>query len=88
MNSVESLVATLTPDMVAGLKQAVALGRFPDGRLVRAEQKEWMLEAIIRYEASYVPASERTGHIERGDSDCVIPHPDDLIMTTRSNHDD
>lgn len=87
MNSVDELIASLTPEMVLGLKHAVELGRFPDGRTVSAQQREWMLEAIIRYEETCVPEAERTGYIDRGSSECGLPG-DDLIATTRSNHDD
>ena len=87
MNSVDELIASLTPDMVMGLKNAVEVGRFPDGRAVSAQQREWMLEAIIRYDETCVPEPERTGYIDRGQSECGLPG-DDLIATTRSDDDD
>ncbi|NBS11763.1 MAG: DUF1315 family protein [Gammaproteobacteria bacterium] len=87
MNSLEDLIASLTPEMVVGLKQAVALGRFPDGREVSAQQRDWMLEAIIRYEESFVPETERTGYVDRGNSECGLPD-DALIATTRRQQND
>lgn len=87
MNSVEDLIASLTPEMVLGLKHAVELGRFPDGREVSTQQREWMLEAIIRYEQNFVPEAERTGYVDRGHSDCGLPG-DDLIITTRRQQND
>lgn len=75
MNTVEELIEALTPAMLADLKRAVELGKFPDGRSVSAEQRELMLEAILRYEALHLPEDARTGFIDRGNSTCEIPDP-------------
>ena len=40
MNIVNELVESLTPSMVNDLKQAIELGKFPDGKVVSNEQKE------------------------------------------------
>ena len=71
MNSVDELIASLTPEMVMGLKNAVEVGRFPDGRAVSAQQREWMLEAIIRYEETCVPEPERTAILIEGNPSVV-----------------
>ena len=41
--------------MVNDLKQAIELGKFPDGKVVSNEQKELMIEATILYE---IPSAE------------------------------
>ncbi len=63
MNIVDDLVESLTPDMVSDLKRAIEVGKFPDGRLVTAQQKALMLGAIIHYDALNVPEVDRTGFI-------------------------
>lgn len=65
MNTVNELVESLTPSMVSDLKQAIELGKFPDGRVVSREQKELMIEATILYDALKLPEEERTGFIHR-----------------------
>ena len=65
MNTVNELVELLTPSMVGDLKQAIELGKFPDGRVVSNEQKELMIEATILYDALKLPEGERTGFIHR-----------------------
>ena len=88
MNTVDELIEKLTPDMVTSLKQAIALGKFPDERPVSQAQKELMLEAIIRYEAQHTSESERTGFIDRSKATCEIPNPAaDLIPTRGTEHD-
>ena len=58
MNSVIDLVESLTPSMVRDLKQAIELGKFPDGRVVSNEQKELIMEAMILYDAVKLPEEE------------------------------
>lgn len=88
MNTVDELIEALTPDMLADLKRAVERGKFPDGRLVSAEQKELMLEAVIRYEALHTPEEARTGFIDTGKSSCDVPNlKNDLIPTQEMPND-
>ena len=65
MNTVNELVESLTPSMVGDLKQAIELGKFPDGKVVSNEQKELMIEATILYDALKLPEEDRTGFIHR-----------------------
>ena len=54
-----------TPEMADGLKRAIELGKFPDGRIVSGHQRELMLEATIIYDSLKLPEQERTGFIHR-----------------------
>ncbi len=65
MNTVDDLVESLTPNMVSDLKRAIEVGKFPDGRLVTAQQKELMLGAIIHYDVLNVPEVDRTGFVKQ-----------------------
>lgn len=61
----ESVLATLTPDLVANLKRAVELGKWPDGRRLSDEQKKICLEAVFVWEMQHLPVEERTGYIHK-----------------------
>lgn len=62
----QSLIQSLTPDVVARLRSALELGRWPDGRPLSEAQKADCLDAIIQWEARHLPPEERTGYIDRG----------------------
>jgi len=62
----ERMISQMTPDMYESLKQAVALRKWPDGRMLTAEQTELCLEAVMRYEAeAQVPDDQRVGYLEQ-----------------------
>ncbi len=61
----QDLVNSLTPEIVATIKRAVELGRWPDGRTLSAEQREHCMQAIIRWDEAHLPAQDRTGYIDR-----------------------
>lgn len=61
---ISQLIKSLTPDVYANLKQAIELGRWPDGVKLSAEQKELCMEAILRYEIEHnVPNEQRVGYL-------------------------
>ena len=88
MNTVNELVESLTPSMVSDLKQAIELGKFPDGRVVSREQKELMIEATIFYDAMKLPEEERTGFIHRKkQASGIMDVAPDIIPSKDINHD-
>lgn len=55
----------LDPEIYRRLRQALELGKWPDGRVLTAEQKMISMEAVIHYEQSNnVPETERVGYLE------------------------
>lgn len=69
MSDYSQAIADMTPNIYQRLKSAVELGKWPDGRLLTAEQKATSLQAIIAYEIQHnVPESQRVGYIEGGTS--------------------
>lgn len=46
----EQLIERLDPTVYRNLRQAIELGKWPDGRKMTAEQREISLEAVIYYE--------------------------------------
>jgi uncharacterized protein YeaC (DUF1315 family) len=88
MNTVNELVESLTPSMVSDLKQAIELGKFPDGRVVSREQKELMIEATIFYDALKLPEEERTGFIHRKkQASGIMDVASDIIRSKDIDHD-
>ena len=59
---IEQLIKSLTPEVYQNLRRAVELGRWPDGRTVTKDQREYSQQAIIYYEEIHnVAESERVG---------------------------
>ncbi|MDN6296500.1 MAG: YeaC family protein [Halomonas sp.] len=62
----EKMVGQMTPSIYTSLKQAVALRKWPDGKLLTAEQTELCLEAVMRYEVeNRVPEEDRVGYLRQ-----------------------
>ncbi|MBD3656754.1 DUF1315 family protein [Marinobacter sp.] len=62
----EELIQRLDPAVYQSLRQAVALGKWPDGRQVTEEQRAICMEAVIYYENLHqIPEEERVGYIGR-----------------------
>ena len=59
--SMQELIATMTPEIYENLRSAVELGKWQDGSRLSARQLEHCMEAVILYEAQNLPPSERTG---------------------------
>lgn len=64
--AVEALLATLTPDIVANLRRAIEIGKWPDGRRLSREQTETCMQAVLLWEMRNLPPTERTGYIDKG----------------------
>ena len=62
----KELVDSLTPQMYRTLRRALELGKWPDGRPLTPEQKEHVLQALITWGESNLPAQERIGFIDKG----------------------
>lgn len=77
--------AQISPEIYQRFRQALELGKWPDGRVVTAEQKEICMEAVLIYEAAQnIAESERVGYIDRTKktSPCGTDKPHD------HDHDD
>ena len=61
-----ALLESITPDTLGNLRQAVELGRWPDGRKLEPAQRELCLQAVIAWESRNLPAEQRTGYIGQG----------------------
>ena len=56
----------LTPELYQRFRQALELGKWPDGSVVSDEHRDIALQAIIVYENAHLPPEQRTGYIEDG----------------------
>jgi uncharacterized protein YeaC (DUF1315 family) len=65
--SYEDFIAKLTPDVVANLRRAIELGKWPDGRRITDEQRANCMEAVLGWELTHLPEEQRTGYIDRGE---------------------
>ncbi len=84
MSDFNQALSSLTPEVYANMKRAVELGKWPDGRVLSAEQRELCMQAVIAYEHKHLPADEHTGYIppkphthcgESGDDDTDAESP-------------
>jgi len=61
--SYEQLLSNLNPQIVASLKRAIELGKWPNGVAVTAEQRQLCAEAVANWESRHLPADARVGHV-------------------------
>jgi uncharacterized protein YeaC (DUF1315 family) len=75
------MIESMTPDIYRNLKQAVEIGKWPDGTVLSAQQREDALQAIIAWGEKHLPAGERVGYIDKGHKGgdlCDDPGPEPL----------
>jgi uncharacterized protein YeaC (DUF1315 family) len=61
--TLDELIARMTPEMHAVVRQAVELGRWPNGDVLDAEQRDMCMQALIVYESKRLPEEQRAGYI-------------------------
>lgn len=65
--SFQDTASKLSPDVIARMREAVELGRWPDGKPLTSEQKQTTLEAVMAWETVHLPPEERIGYMPRTD---------------------
>lgn len=60
--AIQTFLQQMTPALYQRLKTALELGKWPDGQLMVAEQKEALLLALLIYEQQ-LPEAQRTGYM-------------------------
>lgn len=86
MNTVDEFVQSLSPEIIQNLRRAVELGKFPDGRTVSRNQKELMLEAILKYETEHIEEADRVGYIDKSRVKASV-NSDSLITIRKTNYE-
>ncbi len=63
--NLDELIASMTPEIYKNMKDALELGRWGDGRSMTPEQKEFSIEAMIRYEhLAGISETDRIGYVD------------------------
>jgi hypothetical protein len=74
----DELIERLDPAVYQSLKQAIELGKWPDGRTISPQQRIICMEAVLHYEGLHnIPEQERVGYLDRKKSDGGACGPDD-----------
>lgn len=61
----EDVAEAINSDVYKQFKQAIALGKWPDGRALSMAQKEICLQAVMLYEAKHqIAETERVGYVD------------------------
>lgn len=63
------LLESITPEVYEGLKRAIEIGKWPDGRALTDGQKELCMQAVIAYDQRLQP-EQRTGFVPPKTSPC------------------
>lgn len=63
--SYQQLLASITPEVHRQLRQAIELGKWPNGDRLTEAQREHCLQAVITWEQQNLPEEERIGYIDR-----------------------
>ena len=87
-DSLEQLLASMTPKIHESLKEAVALGRWENGERLSDEQKSLCLQAVIAYDQKYTCPEERVGYVRPKPTPCspvTINTTDSPSLETRKS---
>ena len=80
--NIEQMLAVLDADIVARLRTAVEIGKWPNGVVLTKEQRQTSMQAVIAWEAQNLPENERSGYIDKGhkeegeECDSHVPEPE------------
>ena len=64
--NIEQMLAVLDPEIVARLKTAIEIGKWPNGVALSPEQRKTCMQAVYAWEIKNLPETERSGYIDRG----------------------
>lgn len=83
--NIDQTLAMLDADIVAKLKTAIEIGKWPTGVALTAEQRQTCMQAVAVWEYKNLPEHERTGYIDKGTKkeddhcDSHVPANDDPL---------
>ncbi len=80
---IATLKNLLTTDVYARFKLAVELGKWSDGTLLTAAQRESCLQGIILYESQHVAEMDRTAYIPPKPAEACVAHTDHQPIVLR-----
>ena len=65
----QELIKTMPRETYLRLKQAVELGKWPDGKTLSREQRENTLQAVIAWGRVHLEEKEQVGYINKKDKE-------------------
>lgn len=65
------ILANLNDEIYERFKTAVELGKWPDGKVLTAEQKQTCMQAMVIWENAHVAKTERTGYVPPKKDPCA-----------------
>lgn len=63
--NIDAMLSMLDEEMVARLKTAVEIGKWPNGIVLTPEQRQTCMQAVLAWEHTHLPVEQRTGYIEK-----------------------
>ena len=60
----DALIEKMTPELYQRLKLAVEIGKWPNGEVLTAQQRESCLQAVISWDFRHKPEEERVAYID------------------------
>ncbi len=82
---VDKMLEVVTHEVYKNFKVAIEIGKWPDGNPLTKEQKEICMQAIIAYEAKFIPEEARTGYIPPKKTPCASSSSDNSSSDNNSN---
>jgi hypothetical protein len=74
------LIETMSPGIYQSLLRAVELSKWPDGKVLTAEQRANAMLAIIAWGERHLPERDRVGYIEKKQSGTLGDTPLDTPL--------
>ncbi|TGG95725.1 DUF1315 family protein [Natronospirillum operosum] len=65
MTSFAEAATQLPREIIDRMREALALGHWPDGQVLTPEQQQTTMETVLTWEAAHLPPEQRTGYIDR-----------------------
>jgi uncharacterized protein len=59
------LIDAMSPELYQTLLRSVALGKWPDGRMLTADQREYAMQAVIAWGERHLAEQDRVGYVEK-----------------------
>lgn len=69
--SEEAFLSTLTPEIIERFKEAIEIGKWPDGKVLTTEQKNTCMKAVIWYDHNNLPEDQRVGYVPPKEPVCA-----------------
>lgn len=61
----QTILDSLTPEIVDKFRTAIELGKWADGRILTEDQRQTCMQAVMVWEHEYLPPQDRVGYINK-----------------------